>query len=113
MSDTIIFSFDSLAFTNDTDRQHFTSRVQAAAADWTQRTGRTIRIAQPGETSNLSIQVKSDSFTRTQNEVIGPDLLSGKTVVAVSNEFPEWSPEGQDFLLWHTFGHALGLPDVR
>lgn len=112
MSTSIVFSVDSLAFTNPTDSQHFMNRVQAAAADWTGRTGRTVRIAQPGETSNLSIQVRGDSLTRDNNEIIFAEILSNKITTLISDEFSTWSPEGQDFLLSHVLGHALGLNDV-
>ena len=116
LTGNITYSFDeaSLALlSSDAARANFRSTVQAAAADWAQRTGRSISQAPAGESGNVTVRISSDQDIRDNNGRVAIDPAnSARRTMDFSDEFNGFSAAGQNRLTSHEWGHVLGLPHV-
>lgn len=116
LTGNITYSFDELSLSllsSDEARQNFRSRAEAAAADWAQRTGRSITAAPSGQAGNVTIRINNSQTVRDNNGLVGIDPAnSARRTIDFTDEFNGFSTAGQDRLTSHEWGHVLGLPDV-
>lgn len=118
LSGNLTYSFDeaslSAGFGNDANKiQDFKNRINAAAADWASKTGRTITVAPTGQTGNVTVSVSSSQFARDNNGYAEIDPNNqGRRNLVFSDEFSGFSDAGKDRLTSHEWGHILGLKDV-
>ncbi|HKB68282.1 MAG TPA: hypothetical protein VKC61_20645 [Pyrinomonadaceae bacterium] len=112
----ITYSFDEASLSllsSDAERANFKSKMQAAAADWAQRTGRSITAAPAGQSGNVTIGISNSQTVRDNNGLVGIDPAnSSRRTMEFSDEFSGFSTAGQERLGSHEWGHVLGLPDV-
>jgi hypothetical protein len=112
-------------FPTQAARDEFKAKVQAAAADWAQKTGISITLAQTGQTANVTVQVEpsvdalgNPTQTGTDNGYVNFDPpnnpSSDKRIMGFSDEWAtgNWSNAGKARLASHEWGHLLGLKDV-
>lgn len=114
LTGNITYSFDEASLNallpTDADRQTFRTAMINAANDWAQRTGRSITQAPAGQTGNVTLRINNDIAVRNASGVVSPD--GARRIIDISNEWPGYSPEGQQRLTKHEWGHVLGMPDV-
>lgn len=116
LNGNISYSFDEASLSilsSDAERQNFRSRVQAAAADWAQRTGRSVTAAPSGQSGNVTISVSNSQTVRDNNGLVGVDPAnSARRTIEFTDEFNGFSTAGQQRLASHEWGHIFGLKDV-
>ena len=116
LTGNITYSYDEQSLgllSSDAARQNFKSKVDAAAADWAQRTGRTISLAPTGQSGNVTVGISNAQTVRDNNGDVGPDPTNpARRTLQFSDEFNGFSTAGQERLTSHEWGHVLGLPDV-
>jgi len=117
LTGNLTYSFDEASLNallpTDADRQAFRTNMINAANDWAQRTGRSITQAPAGQAGNVTLRVNNDQQVRDGSGLVRPDPAdSSRRIIDISNEWPGYSPEGQQRLTKHEWGHVLGLPDV-
>jgi hypothetical protein len=116
LTGNISYSFDEASLgllSSDAARSNFKSKAGAAAADWAQRTGRSITAAGSGQSGNVTIRISSAQTVRDNNGLVGIDPANSmRRTIDFTDEFNGFSTAGQDRLTSHEWGHVLGLPDV-
>jgi hypothetical protein len=69
--------------------------------------------APAGQTGNVTLRVNDRQDIRDASGVVSVDQTNtSRRVIDISNEWPSYSPEGQQRLTKHEWGHVLGMPDV-
>jgi hypothetical protein len=113
----IVYSFDNATLLAQLGSQaavdDFKNRARAAAAGWSNSTGISITEGQPGQAGSVTITTANDTKTRNDGGFTFADPNDpSRRVLSIADQFTGWSSEGKDRLLFHEWGHILGLPDV-
>lgn len=113
----IVYSFDNATLLAQLGSQaavdDFKNRARAAAAGWSSSTGISITEGQPGQAGNVTITTANDTRIRYDGGFTDRDPNDpARRIISIADQFAGWSSEGKDRLLFHEWGHILGLPDV-
>jgi hypothetical protein len=113
----VVYSFDDATLLaqlgSQTAVDDFKNRARAAAAGWSSSTGISITEGQPGQAGSVTITTANDTKTRNDGgfTFVDPNN-SSRRIISIADQFGGWSSEGKDRLLFHEWGHILGLADV-